>query len=722
MSGPDVLFSFLATEPVEEFECSLDNAAVRGLRGRVRARGPGDRLAHAARARARPGRAAERRPEPGGPQLDRARRAADADRLDAARSEHERERRVHVLVRPHGGRRRDVPVLGRRLGVDARAARRSPPARWPRATRRAARSTSSRSARSAASRRSTASRSSTRRRRATSGRCSRCRIRRRSTRCSPRRRPRAAGGPDASSRSRFEARDGSGGSTNLATFECSLDGEPFEECEPPLEYEGLEDGHVHAARARARPGAPARRDPGQLHVDDRGRAGDHALVRRPAAARDRQHDRDVHASVGSRRDFECALDTEVFTPCSSPRTYTDIPHGEHEFQVRAKSPAGSVDQTPEVHRWTSGDMTPPVVTINSAPPATTESTTATFAFSSDDPDTQYLCTLRRARSGAALAPGAVLQLAASPTTDLAPGLTYTFTVEPTKPFLLVSAEPAEWEWSIVDTTPPETTIDSGPAARDPARRAGALHVLLQRAGRDVRVRARRRRLQRVRAPHDLSGLEAGEHTLLVRAVDLADPPNVDPTPASRTWTVIGPPTTTLLSAPDATDRGARPRPSRSRPTRREVTFACSLDGLDFAPCGSGVTYEEPRRRRARVHGAGDQPLRHGRGAGVTHTWTIVDATAPDTTIALRPAATTQLPAPPSPSRPTRPTRRSSARSTARTFTSCAPLHRVRRARRRRSLAARARHRPERQRRRVARPPTTGRSPRPARRTPRPAPR
>ena len=48
--------------------------------------------------------------------------------------------------------------------------------------------------------------------------------------------------------------------------------------------------------------------------------------------------------------------------------------------------------------------------------------------------------------------------------NLAPGLTYTFTVEPTKPFLLVSAEPAEWEFSIVDLTAPETTIESGPAA------------------------------------------------------------------------------------------------------------------------------------------------------------------------------------------------------------------------------------------------------------------
>ena len=35
-------------------------------------------------------------------------------------------------------------------------------------------------------------------------------------------------------------------------------------------------------------------------------------------------------------------------------------------------------------------------------------------------------------------------------------------------------------------------------------------------------------------------------------VESSPPPNADPTPASRTWTVIGPPTTTLLSGPAAT--------------------------------------------------------------------------------------------------------------------------------------------------------------------------
>ena len=136
--------------------------------------------------------------------------------------------------------------------------------------------------------------------------------------------------------------------------------------------------------------------------------------------------------------------------------------------MRAKGPVGSVDQTPVVHTWTTGDLTPPVVTILTAPTlaptgGTTDSTTATFTFSSDDPDAQYLCTLTGAPDP--VPPSHQQRFCSSPVTydGLTPGLPYTFEVEPTKPHLLVSAEPAVWEWTITDTTAPDTTIVSGPA-------------------------------------------------------------------------------------------------------------------------------------------------------------------------------------------------------------------------------------------------------------------
>ena len=37
--------------------------------------------------------------------------------------------------------------------------------------------------------------------------------------------------------------------------------------------------------------------------------------------------------------FECSLDGAEFAPCTSPKEYTDLAVGAHEFQVRAKDVA-----------------------------------------------------------------------------------------------------------------------------------------------------------------------------------------------------------------------------------------------------------------------------------------------------------------------------------------------------------------------------------------------
>ena len=74
---------------------------------------------------------------------------------------------------------------------------------------------------------------------------------------------------------------------------------------------------------------------------------DDAAQRSPAG-RDRQHDGDVHV-LADRADatFECSLDAaRVRRRARRGVTYTDVPYGEHEFEVRAKGPAGSVDPTP----------------------------------------------------------------------------------------------------------------------------------------------------------------------------------------------------------------------------------------------------------------------------------------------------------------------------------------------------------------------------------------
>src|SRR5215468_2668870 len=50
--------------------------------------------------------------------------------------------------------------------------------------------------------------------------------------------------------------------------------------------------------------------------------------------------------------FECRLDGGAWAACSSPRSYTALLIGPHQFDVRATDPSGNVDATPASQTWT----------------------------------------------------------------------------------------------------------------------------------------------------------------------------------------------------------------------------------------------------------------------------------------------------------------------------------------------------------------------------------
>jgi uncharacterized repeat protein (TIGR01451 family) len=147
--------------------------------------------------------------------------------------------------------------------------------------------------------------------------------------------------------------------------------------------------------------------------------------------------------------FECKLDGESFILCSSPQTYTDLAEGGHTFQVRAKDLAGNVG-SPTNHAWTI-DIAPPETAINVSPPLATNSTSATFEFTSDDAAATFECKLDNAVN---------FTSCNSPQsyTGLADG-SHTFEVRAVDAAGNFDISPVSHAWSI-DATPPTITVTS----------------------------------------------------------------------------------------------------------------------------------------------------------------------------------------------------------------------------------------------------------------------
>ena len=89
-------------------------------------------------------------------------------------------------------------------------------------------------------------------------------------------------------------------------------------------------------------------------------------------------------------------------------------------------------------------------------------------------------------------------------------------------------------WVTVDTTPPETTIDSGPSGAIAG--TSATFEFSSEPDAQFQCRLDNAVFAACTSPETYSGLAAGTHTFRVRAIDGAG--NRDPTPATRTFTAL----------------------------------------------------------------------------------------------------------------------------------------------------------------------------------------
>ncbi|WP_210650231.1 hypothetical protein [Nocardioides sp. SYSU D00065] len=270
----------------------------------------------------------------------------------------------------------------------------------------------------------------------------------------------------------------------------------------------------------------------------------------------------IEFSANERVNAYCRIDGGDWMGCKSPFLPTFATDGAHQVDVQVVD----LSQNPSEVISRSIELVDTV--IEHGPPALTNSTTAPFTFSTrggrtfqcslDDGDLTYCGSgPRAAHSFAGLADGrhTVLVWAHGTTADPVPAI---------------------HAW-VVDTVAPETTLVERRVLGKQARFATSLSGATAqecRITRDGAVGA----WSTCTSPVELRDLADGTYTIEIRAKDAAG--NVDPTPASHTWTVDEAPTD-----PDPTD----PDPTDPDPTDPDPTDPDPGSPTDPGPIGPGPT-------------------------------------------------------------------------------------------------------------------------------------
>jgi hypothetical protein len=323
--------------------------------------------------------------------------------------------------------------------------------------------------------------------------------------------------------------------------------------------------------------------------------------------------------------FMCLLDNEAAQPCSSPYVRT-LADGSHNFSVRAVDTAGNSDDMPAEHAWTI-DTLAPETTLTRGPPARDNSVMAEFTFRSNESNISFDCALDNAgylpcNSGQSFGP-------------VGDGA-HSFAVRARDRAGNLDASPAVYAWS-VDTSTPDTQILSAPVDASASTTATFTFISPDAgSGATFQCSLDNTAFAACTSPRTVTGLTEGRHSFAVRVRDAVG--NVDPTPATRSWTVdLSPPNTTLAGGPS----GVEPLASATftfAANEADSTFACSLDGAPFAPCTSPASF------MTLAQGAHSFAVRATDVAGhvdptpATRSWTV-DTVAPDVTFTAGPAGT-----------------------------------------------------------------------------------
>jgi hypothetical protein len=365
---------------------------------------------------------------------------------------------------------------------------------------------------------------------------------------------------------------GSDDVSSNVTFECRVDAASFAPCTSPFTPSGLADGNrTFNVRARDQAGNVSAPASYTWTIDTS--PPDTTITGGPANSSTSGPTVSFTFSSEAGATFQCRMDSGSFSACTSPFTATGLTDGSHTFHVRALDAAGNVDASPATRTWTV-DATPPDTTITGGPAnSSTSGPTVSFTFSSEAGAT-FQCRMDSGSFSACTSPFTA--------TGLTDG-SHTFHVRAIDTVGNIDPTPATRTWT-VDATPPDTTILSGPTGVISVTGVTFTFTSTETSS-TFQCRLNTGSFVSCTSPHTISGLVNGSQTFEVRAIDGVG--NVDPTPATQSWTVdTQPPETTITGGPAD---GSTTGPSVTfnfTSSETGSTFECSLDSGPFLPCTS----------------------------------------------------------------------------------------------------------------------------------------
>ncbi|HZJ63993.1 MAG TPA: hypothetical protein VFD36_10795, partial [Kofleriaceae bacterium] len=350
-----------------------------------------------------------------------------------------------------------------------------------------------------------------------------------------------------------------------------------------------------------------------------------AIDQAPAAITNQPHVRITFHASGLADQFTCQLDGGVPSGCTSPFE-TDVTDGPHMFQVAAAIGA-AVDVTPAAVSW-KVDTVPPDTAIIDQPPALDNSLTPTFTFAGTDD--QGAVTLECALDDGAFA------ACTSPAKITVVDGAHRYRVRAVDAAGNVDPTPATASWTL-DSAAPDTMITAGPANGVTTGGSASFAFSSPDSMATFECKLDAADFTTCTSPQDFT-LAGGAHTFAVRAKDLVG--LVDPSPATRTWTVDTTPPPVMITATPNNPTNSTTGAFGFSSSDATAAFACHIDAGAFAACTSGFTFAGLTDGSHTFTVRATDPV--GNASSASFTWSI-DTVPPTATITAGPPAASPSP-------------------------------------------------------------------------------